>query len=128
MAQPDDTGLFIKVGEYIAQITVAIVGTIIAVLFNRVVQKHDDEIKSIKDGLKGIGEKIGGYVTIETYEQNRRERREAELGLHHKIDSAASDIHRKIEQGQAQTTQRLDMIMNELLRRRTAARNTDSER
>ncbi len=56
--QPDEAGILLKVGAYIGTLVVGIIGTVISVLFKRVVDKHDAEIASIKSGIKEVIDKM----------------------------------------------------------------------
>lgn len=133
MPAPIDDGWLLKFSAWIVTALLGFIGTIIAVLGGRVIRKHDEEIASIKKGIGDMADKFAKlevkiereFVSHDTYETNRQERRDAEIGLHEKISEVAADIHKKIEAESREQRSRHDQIMTELLRRRDATRGGD---
>ena len=66
----------------------AFVTAVMSFLFKRVIDKHDQEIESIKSGIKAIDDKVSACVPMEVWEQNRRETRENVVTLHGKVERA----------------------------------------
>lgn len=64
-------------GTYVATLAVGVIGTIISVLFKRVVDKHDQEISAIKTGIKEISVKLDSKA--DQVEMNRQRDNIAEL-------------------------------------------------
>ncbi len=115
MQPPDqETGLILKYGGAILGAAASAIATIGGWLFHRVIEKHDEEIRSIKKGISDMDAKLDGKVDSAVWEQNRREARDNIITLHEKIEKIGSD-------GEARHRE----LMNILLTQRNAHRAGD---
>ena len=116
MQAPSDpeASLLLKYGGAILGAVASAIATIGGWLFHRVIEKHDEEIRSIKQGISDMDAKVDTKLDRETWEQNRREARDNIITLHEKIEKIGSD-------GEARHRE----LMNILLTQRSARRAGD---
>lgn len=134
MKLPDlDDGWILKFGIWIVTGIVALAGSLFGWLGARLVKKHDDEIKAIKEGLSKIDNIVrklevdmpSDYLKRGEWERNRQETRSNLIGLHQKIEASANALHAKIDTAQSQTNSRLDQILTAVVNRSARTRSSD---
>lgn len=95
----ENSGPLLKYGGMVLGGFAAAVSSVGGWLFKRVVEKHDQEIKGIKDGIAAVSVKVDTKLDTETYETNRREQRENVVKLHEKIDAQTGELRGQMERG-----------------------------
>jgi len=115
MAGDTETGIAIKYGGAILGGLAAAISGIGGWLFRRIIAKHDEEIDSIKGGIRAVEAKLDSKVDRETWEQHRREARDNLITLHEKVEQIGRDGE-----------QRHRELMHILLERRARGRSADT--
>jgi hypothetical protein len=87
----EETGFLLKYGGAILGAIATVVTTVGGWLFRRVVQKHDEDIASLKKGIADVDAKVDHKLDTDVWEQNRRESRDNVIALHDKIEEIGRD-------------------------------------
>lgn len=120
-AAAENSGLLWKIGGGVFSVGATIFGW----LFGRVIQKHDQEIASIKGDIATVGKKVDTKLDTETYEVNRREQRQNVVDLHDKIDEQTTELRGSMERGFAELRGQQSDILKILVERRGSRRAND---